>query len=103
MGPWRGQGHVMYRVAHAGKMGHHQRTEYNKWIIKIGEKGEDVNVKGGFIRYGIVKNPYILLKGSIAGPKKRLIRLNGAIRPSSYIPEQAPTLSYLSLNSSQGN
>jgi len=103
LGPWRGQGHVMYRVAHAGKMGHHQRTEYNKWIIKIGEKGEDVNVKGGFIRYGIVKNPYILLKGSIAGPKKRLIRLNGAIRPSSYIPEQAPTLSYLSLNSSQGN
>src|SRR3989338_309278 len=32
LGAWRGQGHMMYRVAHAGRMGFHTRTEYNKWL-----------------------------------------------------------------------
>ena len=28
LGGWSAQGHVMYRVAHAGKMGYHKRTDY---------------------------------------------------------------------------
>ncbi len=103
LGPWCGQGHFMWRVAHAGKMGFHMRTEYNKWIIKIGKKPEDVNPKGGFLRYGLVKNTYLLVKGSVAGPAKRIIRFNVAIRPSKKIPSQAPLVSYLSIESKQGN
>ncbi|MBS3126176.1 50S ribosomal protein L3 [Candidatus Woesearchaeota archaeon] len=103
LGGWKSQGHFMYRVAHAGKMGYHQRIEYNKWIIKIGEKGEEINAKGGFMRYGLVKNPYILLRGSVGGPAKRLIRMVVAMRPKSQLPAQAPTVSYLSLHSHQGN
>jgi len=103
LGPWKGQGHVMWKVAQAGKMGYHLRTEYNKWLIKIGNKPEEVNLKGGFLRYGIVKNPYILVKGSMSGPVKRLIRFNRAIRQSKKIPSEAPAISYLSLESKQGN
>lgn len=87
LGGWRGQGHVMYRVAHAGQMGYHQRTEYNKQILKIDEKSENINPKSGFKRYGIVKNTYILIKGSVIGPNKRLIRVNAAIRPDRSIKE----------------
>ncbi|HLC64959.1 MAG TPA: 50S ribosomal protein L3 [Candidatus Nanoarchaeia archaeon] len=101
LGPWRGQGKIMYRVAHAGQMGYHLRTEFNKWIIKIGKKDEQATPKGGFINYGVVKNPYLILKGSIAGPKKRMIRLNVATRPKN-IPSQAPIIKYLSLESKQG-
>jgi len=103
LGPWKGMGQISWRVARAGKMGYHVRTEYNKWLIKIGEKPEEVNAKGGFLRYGAVKNNYILIKGSVGGPSKRLVRLNEAIRTSKKIPKDAPTIQYLSTASKQGN
>ena len=91
----------MWRTAHAGKMGYHLRTEYNKWIIRIGNKPEEINVKGGFVHYGVVKNPYILIKGSIGGAQKRLIRFTGAMRPKKNVPE-APQINYVSVESKQG-
>ncbi len=101
LGGWKGQGHFMYRIAHAGKMGYHTRTEYNKWLIKIGEKPEDINPKGGFINYGLVKNKYLIVKGSIAGNKNTIIRFNKAIRTNRKIPTQAPEIQYTSLESKQ--
>ena len=100
LGAWRAQGHIMWRVAHAGKMGYHLRTEYNKWLIKIGNKADEINVKGGFVHYGAVKNTYVMIKGSIAGPQKRLIRLTDSIRPKNVL--EAPQISYVSLESKQG-
>lgn len=82
LGGWKSQGHVMWRVAHAGKMGYHQRTEYNKLLLKIGDNADEIKPKGGFLRYGLVKNDYLIIKGSVAGPKKRIIRINHAIRPN---------------------
>ena len=73
LGPWKAQGKIMWRVAHAGKMGYHLRTEYNKQILKIVNDPNNLSFKGGILNYGLVKNPVILIKGSVAGPKKRLI------------------------------
>jgi large subunit ribosomal protein L3 len=92
LGPWRGQVNVMWKIAHAGQTGYFQRTEWNKWLIKIGKKPEDINPKPGFHKYGLVKNTYIIFKGSIGGPKKRLIRFNNAIRPNRKIPKEAPAI-----------
>ena len=92
LGGWISQGHVMYRVSHAGKMGYHQRTHYNLQILKIGDKPEDLNPKSGFKRYGLIKNSYILIKGSIQGPNKRIIRLTHPIRKNPKIKEEAPDL-----------
>ena len=41
---------------------------------------ENINPSSGFNRYGIVKNDYILLKGSVAGPQKRAIILTEPIK-----------------------
>ncbi|HLC62219.1 MAG TPA: 50S ribosomal protein L3 [Candidatus Nanoarchaeia archaeon] len=101
LGAWRAQGHLMWRTAHAGKMGYNLRTEYNKWVIKIGNKAEEVNVKGGFLHYGLVKNSYILVKGSLGGAQKRFIRLTEAIKPKKGVPG-APQITYTSLESKQG-
>ena len=101
LGPWKAQGHVMWRVAHAGKMGYHLRTENNKWLVKIGNKPEEINTKGGFINYGIVKNHYLLIKGSVSGNEKRLIRFTDAARPTRQL--EAPFVTYTSLESKQGN
>ncbi len=102
-GGWVAQGHMMYRVAFAGQMGYHQRTEYNKQIIKISTiQEQEINPKGGFLHYGNVKNDYMLLKGSIIGPKKRFIILNQPYRKDPKKKEEAPSIEYISLTSQQG-
>ena len=74
-------GRVRWMVAMAGQLGFQKRTEINKRILKIGEKGEEVTPKGGFNRYGIIKGNYMLVEGSVPGPTKRLIMLRLPIRP----------------------
>jgi large subunit ribosomal protein L3 len=101
LGPWNPH-HVMYSVARAGQMGYHQRIEYNKRILKIGKDGREVSVKGGFIRYGNLKGPYILVEGSVAGTEKRTIRLRYAARPPKHAAEEPPQVTYVSLESPQG-
>ena len=96
LGGWSGQGHFLYRVAHPGQMGYHLRTEFNKHIIKVGSKAEDVNPLGGWPHYGLVKTSYVLIKGSVAGPQKRAILLTKPMRtrPS----ESVPTITEISTN-----
>jgi large subunit ribosomal protein L3 len=101
LGPWNPH-HVMYSVARAGQMGFHQRTEYNKRILKIGADGKEITPKGGFIRYGAVRGPYVLLEGSIAGTEKRAIRLRYAARSPRNVAEEPPQITYVSLESPQG-
>ena len=91
----------MWRTAHAGKMGYNLRTEYNKWILKIGNKAEEINVKGGFLHYGLVRNSYIFVKGSLGGAQKRLVRLTEPIKPKKGVPAE-PQITYVSLESKQG-
>ncbi len=101
LGGWKGQGKITYRVAHARKMGFHQRTDYNKLLMKIGTKPEEINAKGGFPRFGLVKNAYILIKGSTTGPAKRPIVLTEAMRPDKKYKAQEPKIKYISLESKQ--
>ncbi len=83
LGAWNQQQHTMYRVAHAGQMGFHTRTEYNKLLLKISSKPAEVNPRSGFNDYGLVKADYVLLEGSIPGARKRLIRIREPIRSRS--------------------
>ncbi len=101
LGPWNPH-HVMYSVARAGQMGYHQRTEYNKRILKIGKDGKEVTPKGGFLRYGLVRGSYMILAGSIAGTEKRPIRLRYPARPPRNVAEEPPQITHVSLESPQG-
>ncbi|MEM4166040.1 MAG: 50S ribosomal protein L3 [Candidatus Bilamarchaeaceae archaeon] len=71
---------VAYTVPQAGQMGYHTRTEFNKMIIKIGTNPADINIKSGYPHYGVVKNDYIILKGSVPGPTKRLVKIRVSAR-----------------------
>jgi large subunit ribosomal protein L3 len=101
LGPWNPH-HLMYSIPRAGQMGYHQRIEFNKRILKIGKDGKDVNVKGGFIRYGNLKSPYMIIEGSVPGTEKRTIRLRVPARPPTQIVEAPPNVTYVSLESPQG-
>lgn len=93
----------MSETPQPGQMGFHRRTEFNKRILKIGLDGLEVVVKGGFVNYGLIYGPYILLKGSTVGPVKRLLVLRHPIRPVlKWLPLTPPKILHLSLESKQG-
>lgn len=75
-----GVARVLYTVPQPGQMGFQRRSEFNKQVYKIGDDPNEVNPDGGFIDYGMVKGSYVLVKGSIPGPKKRLILLRSPVR-----------------------
>jgi len=101
LGPWHPP-KVMYTVPHSGHMGYNYRTEINKRVIKIGSPAEakSINAKGGFINYGIVKNDFIVVDGSVPGPAKRLVRIRKALRSNKEV--KTPKITYISTASKQG-
>jgi len=89
--------YVMYTAPQAGQMGYHKRTELNKEILKIGGSVDEVNPSSGFRGYGFVKNEYVVVRGSLPGPAKRLLKLRLAVRRSATVDE--PQIIYLSRSS----
>ncbi|MFW9772984.1 MAG: 50S ribosomal protein L3 [Promethearchaeota archaeon] len=100
IGPWH-PARVLYTVPRPGQLGFHQRTEYHKRIMLISENEEEVNPKGGFIKYGKVKGDFLLVLGSIPGPKKRLIRIRKTIRPIKSFIIKSPEITFISRESQQ--
>jgi large subunit ribosomal protein L3 len=75
--------YVMYTVPRAGQMGFHQRVEYDKRIMIMGNTEDDslkINPDGGYKHFGLVKGDFIILKGSVPGTYRRLIKLRSQIR-----------------------
>ena len=73
----------MYTVPRAGQRGFHQRVEYDKRIMVMSntEKNEFViNPTGGFKHFGNVNGDFIIVKGSVPGTYRRLIKLRKQIR-----------------------
>lgn len=74
---------VQFSVARPGQLGYHNRTEFNKRILKISSDTAKLNPKSGFEHYGPVQNEFILIAGSVPGPVKRLVGLRECIRPDA--------------------
>ncbi len=109
LGPWHPDW-VRYTVPQAGQMGYHQRTEYNKRIIKyvdfIEKDGEkkleyEITPDGGFLHYGIVKNQYVLIHGSVPGTPKRVIRFRDPVRQTLENVKEIK-MTYISRKSNMG-
>jgi len=100
LGPWH-PAFVMYTVPMAGQMGYHKRTEHNKRVLKVGSPKENITPNGGFLNYGVVKNDYLLIKGSVSGPSKRLVKIRKAIRMPGAKPVK-PEIKFIALESKQG-
>jgi len=99
-GPWN-PSYIMSEVPQAGQTGYHQRTEFNKRILKIGEKGEEITPKGGFLHYGNMRNNYVVVHGSVPGCVKRLLRLRDPVRLKG-VKIEKPEITYISTTSKQG-
>lgn len=91
IGAWH-PARVKSTVARAGQQGYHHRTEINKRVLRIGKKGDtksastesDLTEKsitpvGGFPHYGIVNEDWLLIKGCVAGSRKRPVTLRKSL------------------------
>ena len=63
--------------------------------MKVSSNPTEVNPSSGFNHYGVIKNDFILVKGSIQGPKNRLVTLVKSIRPNNRYPKVAPQITYI--------
>lgn len=116
IGAWH-PSRLSFTVARAGQNGYHHRTEMNKKIYRIGKAGDknsastptDLTVKsitplGGFPHYGVVTNDWLLLKGGIVGPKKRVVTLRKSMRPNtSIVAREEINLSFIDTSSKFGH
>ena len=88
LAPWH-PSRVTFRTPQAGQTGYHNRICYNSLILEVGKIGEkDINPKGGFGHYGVVKSDYIILKGSVPGPQKRAVVMTQALRPTKFMAKK---------------
>jgi len=95
IGSWH-PARVQFQVPRAGQDGYHHRTEINKKIYRIGKNAKEdpksaeteqdltekgITPMGGFAHYGEVTQDWVMLKGGVMGPKKRIITLRKSLLP----------------------
>jgi large subunit ribosomal protein L3e len=91
IGAWH-PARVSWTTPRAGQNGYHHRTEINKKVYMLGAKGDgkscmteqdltekSITPMGGFPHYGEINEDWIMIKGGVAGPKKRIITLRKAL------------------------
>ncbi|XP_031552345.1 60S ribosomal protein L3-like [Actinia tenebrosa] len=98
IGAWH-PARVSYSVARAGQCGYHHRTELNKKIYRIGQgihtkdgkviknnasteydlTDKSITPMGAFPHYGNVNEDFIMVKGCVVGPKKRVLTLRKSL------------------------
>jgi len=84
-------------VARAGQHGYHHRTERNKKVFYIGKGDNKANATtefdltdkkitplGGFVNYGLVREDFLMVKGSVPGHVKRVVTLRETLHPQTF-------------------
>merc|ERR1712168_214437 len=90
---------VAFSVARSGQKGYHHRTEINKKVYRVGDgyhtkdgkvvcnnatteqdiTEKSINPMGGFPHYGMVKQDFVMLKGSCIGIRKRVLNIRKSL------------------------
>jgi len=123
IGAWHPE-RVRYSVSRAGQDGYHHRTEINKKVYRIGRPAKDektgkpewnastgtdlteknITPLGGFPHYGEVNDWFVMVKGAVMGPKKRVITLRKTLVPrTSRSALEEITLKFIDTSSKFGH
>jgi len=91
IGSWH-PSRVSFTTPRAGQNGYHHRTDLNKKVYMIGAKGDDkscmtdqdlteksITPLGGFPHYGEINEDWMMIKGNVVGPKKRVITIRKSL------------------------
>lgn len=115
---------VSTTVARAGQQGYFHRTELSKKVYRIGKAArpngskdiinynattendltqKTITPMGGFPQYGSVNEDYIMLKGCVMGPRKRVITLRKSnIINTKQVAREKITLKFIDTSSKIG-
>jgi large subunit ribosomal protein L3e len=115
IGSWH-PARVSRYVARAGQMGFHHRTDLNKKIYRVGaDKNKNATTEfdltekkitpmGGFPHYGVVSEDFLMIKGSVAGPRKRVITLRKSVfNPTHRAAVEKVQLKFIDTSSKMGH
>jgi large subunit ribosomal protein L3e len=124
IGAWH-PANVTFQVPRAGQNGYHHRTEMNKKVYRVGAGFKEVDGKiinqdngscaadptvksinpmGGFPHYGVVKNDFLIIKGSTVGVRKRVLTLRKPCIPDvSRKGKEAIELKFIDTSSKFGH
>jgi len=123
IGAWH-PSRVSHSVPRAGQHGFSHRTDINKKVYRVGDGLVDKDGKqnknnaatpfdlteksitpvGGFPHYGVVKNDFLMIKGCIIGPKKRVITLRkGIARMTTRRAQEKVVLKFIDTSSKYGH
>merc|ERR1712087_182144 len=95
IGTWH-PARVQFQVPRAGQKGYGHRTEINKKIYRIGKAAKDdpnsamteadltekgITPMGGFSHYGEVTQDWVMVRGGVMGPRKRIITMRKSLLP----------------------
>merc|ERR1711957_176427 len=95
IGTWH-PARVQFQVPRAGQLGYGHRTEINKKIYRIGKASKDdpssamteadltekgITPMGGFSHYGEVTQDWVMVRGGVMGPRKRIITMRKSLLP----------------------
>jgi large subunit ribosomal protein L3e len=86
---------VKWTVARAGNLGYYHRTQMNQKVYHVGAgairgtqnnasteadpDAKNITPVGGFPHYGIVNEDFLLLRGSVMGPRKRQVTIRKSL------------------------
>ncbi|XP_002167181.1 large ribosomal subunit protein uL3 isoform X1 [Hydra vulgaris] len=123
VGAWH-PARIGFTVPRAGQCGYHHRVERNKKIYRIGRgihtkdnkvvknnastdydlTEKTITPMGGFPHYGEVTEDFLMLKGAIPGPKKRVISLRKSLlAQTSRKANEKITLKFIDTSSKFGH
>merc|ERR1712226_993829 len=95
IGTWH-PARVQWQVPRSGQLGYGHRTEINKKIYRIGKAAKDdphgavtgsdltekgITPMGGFSHYGEVTQDWVMVRGGVMGPRKRIITMRKSLLP----------------------
>jgi len=94
IGAWH-PSRVQWSVPRAGQHGYHHRTEINKKVYRVSKAGTNsgstatdltekkITPLGGFPRFGVVDEDFIMVKGCTVGVRKRVLTLRKTLVPQT--------------------
>ncbi|KAK1862664.1 hypothetical protein I4F81_005232 [Pyropia yezoensis] len=116
IGAWH-PARVSYTVPRAGQMGYHHRTQTNLKVYRLGKADDTKNATtdydltektitpmGGFPHYGLVREDFVMVKGGVQGPKKRVLTLRKTLfNQTSRAAQEVINLKFIDTSSKFGH
>merc|ERR1719162_1060765 len=111
---------VKWTVARTGNQGYFHRTQLNQKVYRVGAGADggvdnnattdqDPHVKnitpvGGFPHYGVVNEDFIMIRGAVMGPRKRVVTLRKSLlQPTTSWHTHKVDLKFIDTSSKHGH